>query len=59
MKKISTLNVNIDAICGKLTLNVKNRLPKCIKHFDSKCIKIDAICANFILTPLVKPSSSY
>ena len=23
------------------------------KHFDSKCVKIDAICANFILTLIV------
>ena len=26
------------------------------KHFDSKCIKIDAICANFISTLFVKIS---
>ena len=31
----------------------KIRLTKCIKHFDSKCIKINAICANFILTLFV------
>ena len=24
------------------------RLSKCVKYFDSKCVKIDAICANFI-----------
>ena len=30
------------------------RLSKCIKHFDSKCVKIDVICANFILTLFVK-----
>ena len=30
------------------------RLSKCVKHFDSKCVKIDAICANFILTLFVK-----
>ena len=47
----STLNVKIDAICEKITLNVKKmRLSKCVKHLDSKCVKIDAICANFILT---------
>ena len=22
------------------------RLSKCVKYFDSKCVKIDAICAN-------------
>ena len=49
MKKNATLNVNIDGICENITLNVKKmRLSKCIKHFDSKCVKIDAICANFI-----------
>ena len=32
----------------------KMRLSKCVKHFDSKCVKIDAICANFILTLFVK-----
>ena len=30
------------------------RFSKCIKHFDSKCVKIDAICANFMLTLFVK-----
>ena len=30
------------------------RLSKCVKHFDSKCVKIDAICANFILTLFAK-----
>ena len=30
------------------------RLSKCIKHFDSKCVKIDVIWANFILTLFVK-----
>ena len=30
------------------------RLPKCVNNFDSKCAKIDAICANFILTLFVK-----
>ena len=51
----STLNVKIDAICEKITLNVKKiRLSKCVKYFDSKCVKIDAICANFILTLFVK-----
>ena len=57
MCKNSTLNVKIDAICEKITLNVKKmRLSKCIKHFDSKCVKIDAtcICANLILTLFVK-----
>ena len=45
----------VAAICEKITLNVKKmRLSKCIKHFDSKCVKIDAICANFILTLFVK-----
>ena len=47
-EKISTLNVKIDAICEKM------RLSKCVKYFDSKCVKIDAICANFILTLFVK-----
>ena len=32
----------------------KNRLSKCIAHFDSKWIEIDAICANFILALIVK-----
>ena len=32
----------------------KMRLSKCVKYFDSKCVKIDAICANFILTLFVK-----
>ena len=37
--------MNIDAKCEKITLNVKKwRLSKCVKHFDSKCVKIDAIC---------------
>ena len=54
-EKYSTLNVKIDAICEKITLNVKKmRLSKCVKYFDSKCVKIDAICANFILTLFVK-----
>ena len=54
-EKKSMLNVKIDAICEKITLNVnKMRLSKCVKHFDSKCVKIDAICANFILTLFVK-----
>ena len=30
------------------------RLSKCIKHFDSKCLNINTICANFILTLFVK-----
>ena len=51
----STLNVKINAICETITLNVKKiRLSKLIKHVDSKCVKIDAICANFILTLFVK-----
>ena len=29
------------------------RLSKCIKHFDSKCVKIDAICANAICENLI------
>ena len=45
--KNSTLNVKIDAICEKIN-------PKCVKYFDSKCVKIDAIYANFILTLFVK-----
>ena len=47
-EKNSTLNVKIDAICEKM------RLSKCVKYFDSKCVKIDVICANFILTLFVK-----
>ena len=55
MKEMSTLNVKIDASCEKITPNMKkNRLSKCIKHFDSKCRKIDAIRANFILPLFVK-----
>ena len=47
----STLNVKIDAICEKNNPKCeKNRLSKCVKCFDSKFVKIDAICANFILT---------
>ena len=45
----------------KLTLSVKKmtkcdkiRLSKCIQHLDSKCVKIDAICANLILTLFVR-----
>ena len=54
-EKNSTLKVKIYVICEKITLNVKKmRLSKCIKHFESKCVKIDAICANFILTLFVK-----
>ena len=57
-----TLKCENAAICEKVancennvTLNVKKmRLSKCVKHFDSKCVKIDAICANFILTLFVK-----
>ena len=30
------------------------RLSKCVKYFGPKCVKIDAICANFILTLFVK-----
>ena len=30
------------------------RLSKCIKHVDSKCVKIEVICANLILTLFVK-----
>ena len=30
------------------------RLSKCKKHFYAKCVKIDALCANFILTLFVK-----
>ena len=48
MKKNSTLNVKIDTICEKM------RLSQCVKHFDSKCVKIDAIRANFILTLFVR-----
>ena len=52
---MSMLNVKTDAICEKITLNVKKmRLSKCIKHSDSKCVKIDVICENFILTLFVK-----
>ena len=29
------------------------RLSKCVKYFDSKCAKINAICTNFILTLFV------
>ena len=55
MWKIATLNVKIDAICEKNDANCgKIRLSKCIKYFDSKYIKIDAICASFILTLFVK-----
>ena len=51
----STLNVKIDAICEKNNPKCeKIRLSKCVKYFDSKCVKIDAICANFILTLFVK-----
>ena len=53
----STLNVKIDAICEKNNAKCeKIRLSKWVKHFDSKCVKIDAIhvCANFILTLFVK-----
>ena len=32
----------------------KMRLSKCVKYFDSKCVKMDAICANFIWTLFVK-----
>ena len=32
------------------------KLSKCIKHFDSKCVKIDAICANFIFTDNISHS---
>ena len=47
-EKHSTLNVKIDAICEKNNAKCeKMRLSKCIKHVDSKCVKIDAICANF------------
>ena len=54
-EKNSTLNVKIDAICEKNNAKCeKNRLYKCVKYFDSKCVKIDAICANFILTLFVK-----
>ena len=35
------------------------RLSKFIKHFDSKCVKIDAICANFILMLFVKTMICY
>ena len=55
MKKNSTLNVKIDAICEKNNPKCeKIRLSKCVKYLDSKCVKIDAICANFILTLFVK-----
>ena len=53
-EKISTLNVKIDAICENNSKCEKIRLSKCTQHFDSKFIKIDAICANFILTLFVK-----
>ena len=54
-EKYSTLNVKIDAICEKNNAKCeKMRLSKCVKYFDSKCGKIDAICANFILTLFVK-----
>ena len=33
------------------------RLSKCVKYFDSKCVKIDAICAN-ILTLEINASRS-
>ena len=33
---------------------LKNRFSNCIKHFDSKCLKIDGIWANLILTLFVK-----
>ena len=48
-ENISTLNIKMYLSVNNLTLNVKQiRLSKCIKHFDSKCHKIDAIivCAN-------------
>ena len=55
VKNISTLNVKIDAICNFfLSKCDKIRLSKCIKHFDFKCLKIDAICVNFILLLFVK-----
>ena len=51
----STLNVKIDTICEKNNAKCeKMRLSKCVKYFDSKCAKIDAICANFMLTLFVK-----
>ena len=46
-ENISTLNLKIDAICEKVTLDVKNRLSKCMQHFDSKCLKIDATFKYF------------
>ena len=47
--------MKIDVICDKNNAKCeKMRLSKCIKHFDSKCVKIDAICANFMLTLFVK-----
>ena len=54
-EKKSTLNVKIDAICEKNNPKCeKNNLSRCVKYFDSKCVKIDTICANFILTLFVK-----
>ena len=57
-EKNSTLYVKIDAYIDILWKNnakcEKIRLSKCVKYFDSKCVKIDAICANFILTLFVK-----
>ena len=45
----------MDAICEKNNAKFeKMRLSKCIQLFDSKCVKIDAMCANFILTLFVK-----
>ena len=43
-EKISTLHVKIDAICEKNNAKCeKMRLSKCVKDFDSKCVKIDSI----------------
>ena len=50
--KNSTLNVKIYAICEQIKLNVKMRLSKCIKHFDSKCVKIDAIHVQMYMCKL-------
>ena len=52
---VAPSNVKIDAIFEKNNPKCeKMRLSKCVKYFDSKCVKIDAICANFILTLFVK-----
>ena len=47
-EQLSMLNVKMYAICDKYMLSI------CIQFFDSKCIKMNAIYANFILTLFVK-----